>query len=69
MKKRLLGTLVVSAAVIVMMSAVVFSTPVKADGYGSFVDGEHVISDMIKKNGEKFIVFHILLLLFIHNFY
>ena len=53
MKKRLLGTLVVSAAVIVVMSAVVFSTPVKADGYGSFVDGEHVISDMIKKNGEK----------------
>ena len=42
-----------AAAVIVMMTAAVFSTSVKADEYGSFVDGEHVISDMIKKNGEK----------------
>ena len=53
MRKGLLGTSLMAAAVIVMMTAAVFSTSVKADEYGSFVDGEHVISDMIKKNGEK----------------
>ena len=52
MRKGLLGTSLMAAAVIVMMTAAVFSTSVKADEYGSFVDGEHVISDIVQAPRE-----------------
>lgn len=58
MRKRLLSVLIVLVMVIGMIPCTAFAAPVKTDAarantYGSFTDGSHVISDMIKKHGEK----------------
>ncbi len=57
MKKRLLSILIVFVLVIGSIPGSVFASSVKLDNaqnnYGSFTDGAHVISDMIKRHGEK----------------
>ena len=57
MKKRLLSILIVLVMVIGMLPVTAAAAPVKTDAakssYGDFVDGAGIISDMIKKNGDK----------------
>ena len=58
MKKRLLSTLIVIAMIIGIMPNSIFADAANPDGsqtgdYGTFIDGDHVISDMISKSGQN----------------
>ena len=58
MKKRLLSLLIIFVMLAGLIPGQVFASPKipqvsQAGNYGSFVDGAHVISDMIAKHGEK----------------
>lgn len=56
MKKQLLSIILVLSVLIGIMPFTAFSEDIgpnssQADGYGDFIDGQQVISDMIEKNG------------------
>ncbi|MCR5214798.1 MAG: heparinase II/III family protein [Eubacterium sp.] len=53
MKKRLLSILLVLGLIIGIMSGPAVARAAGNGNYGTFVDGDHVISDMIKKTGKK----------------
>ena len=58
MKKRLLSLLIIFVMLAGLIPGQVFASPAvpqvsQAGNYGSFVDGTHVISDMIARHGEK----------------
>jgi len=53
MKKRLLSILLVLGLIIGLMSGPAVARAASNGNYGTFVDGDHVISDMIKNTGKK----------------